>query len=377
MGKTYVALYDENMKRVMMVLLGDSRSGSEKGYLNVYFYPQDSSYGYRSSGYIYSSFRKTAELWWGPFQGGHGAVYASIDGQSDGYPIAECDNASRVIKYVAVLGYCYSSCEVVEMRIHDIGVVADLNRHDPTGPDPERSRPFDGTCSGTTESDRGRAFVAQYEDIAVGALTMAWLLPWPALEFTCNLIVDALEFHLVFTVDILGTLTPGGCTFVQPVLEAMTTEEQEGVVTKVMGLSTIQTLNAIIIASGAAAMFFATFQLLPGAQAAYTIAMTTWTVATMLLIYTLAEYYLNGLLTAIEAGSALIALIWTIFTAGTQISEQGLLGKALSFLIKYRGDPLPEWGFHTTFYWCARVLVLLLGVAVAAGIVASFSEGET
>ena len=206
---------------------------------------------------------------------------------------------------------------------------------------------------------------------------MAWLLPWPALEFTCNLIVDALEFHLVFTVDILGTLTPGGCTFVQPVLEAMTTEEQEGVVTKVMGLSTIQTLNAIIIASGAAAMFFATFQLLPGAQAAYTIAMTTWTVATMLLIYTLAEYYLNGLLTAIEAGSALIALIWTIFTAGTQISEQGLLGKALSFLIKYRGDPLPEWGFHTTFYWCARVLVLLLGVAVAAGIVASFSEGET
>ncbi|MHA1652536.1 MAG: hypothetical protein ACTSYX_12915 [Candidatus Thorarchaeota archaeon] len=62
-GKTYVALYDEDMRRVMMVLFGDSCGSSEKGYLNAYFYPQDSSSGYRSSGYIYSSFRKTAELW--------------------------------------------------------------------------------------------------------------------------------------------------------------------------------------------------------------------------------------------------------------------------------------------------------------------------
>ena len=67
MGKTYVALYDEDMRRVMMVLLDDSWSGSEKGYLNVYFYPQDSSSGHRSSGYIYSTFKKTAKLWWGPF----------------------------------------------------------------------------------------------------------------------------------------------------------------------------------------------------------------------------------------------------------------------------------------------------------------------
>ncbi|MHA1741898.1 MAG: hypothetical protein ACTSVD_07395 [Candidatus Thorarchaeota archaeon] len=50
----------------------------------------------------------------------------------DGAPLAECDNASRVIKYVAVLGYCYSSYDVVEMRVHDINVVADFNRHDPT-----------------------------------------------------------------------------------------------------------------------------------------------------------------------------------------------------------------------------------------------------
>ncbi|MHA2015893.1 MAG: hypothetical protein ACTSUH_09145 [Candidatus Thorarchaeota archaeon] len=66
------------------MLFGDSCGSSEKHYLNAYFYPQDSSSGYCSSGYIYSSFGKTARLWWGPFQGGHVAVYASIDGQSDG-----------------------------------------------------------------------------------------------------------------------------------------------------------------------------------------------------------------------------------------------------------------------------------------------------
>ncbi|RLI47458.1 MAG: hypothetical protein DRO73_11650 [Candidatus Thorarchaeota archaeon] len=67
------------------------------------------------------------------------------------YPIAECDNVSRVIKYVAVLGYCYSSYDVVEMRVHDIRVIADLNRHDPTAPDPNVLQEFDGTAEGANK----------------------------------------------------------------------------------------------------------------------------------------------------------------------------------------------------------------------------------
>ncbi|RLI47705.1 MAG: hypothetical protein DRO73_11230, partial [Candidatus Thorarchaeota archaeon] len=74
MGKAYVALFDENKRIVMLVHWGDAWVGATKGWFNVYFYPQDSSYGYCSSGYIYSSSRKTAELCWGPFQGGYGAV---------------------------------------------------------------------------------------------------------------------------------------------------------------------------------------------------------------------------------------------------------------------------------------------------------------
>jgi hypothetical protein len=35
-------------------------------------------------------------------------------------PFGECDNASQVIKYVGILGYRYSSYNLVDMRIQDI-----------------------------------------------------------------------------------------------------------------------------------------------------------------------------------------------------------------------------------------------------------------
>ncbi|RLI53847.1 MAG: hypothetical protein DRO93_13215, partial [Candidatus Thorarchaeota archaeon] len=203
MGKTYVALYDENMRRVMMVLFGDSWSGSEKGYFNVYFYPQDSSSGYRSSGYIYTSFRKTAELWWGPFQGGHGAVYATIDGQSDGYPIAECDNASRVIKYVAILGYRHYSYNLVQMRIHDINVVADLKRHDPIAPNPNKPQESDGThLSNSKTLDN---FLDNAQDAASNHLDVFWTGWWPVVHFVVDYApYPTVMFQIALWVNLLG-----------------------------------------------------------------------------------------------------------------------------------------------------------------------------
>ena len=55
---------------------------------------------------------------------------------------------------MAVLGYCYSSCDIVEMRIHDIRVIADLNRHNRTSSNRDRTVQYDGTASGKlTEND--------------------------------------------------------------------------------------------------------------------------------------------------------------------------------------------------------------------------------
>jgi hypothetical protein len=70
----------------------------------------------------------SCKLWWGGGFGGDGAIYSSIDGSGDAYPIGECDNASRVIKYVVLLGYRHSHYNLVDMRIHDINSVAHPNQ---------------------------------------------------------------------------------------------------------------------------------------------------------------------------------------------------------------------------------------------------------
>ena len=57
--------------------------------------------------------------------GGDGAIYLSIDRSGDGRPIGECDNASKVIEYVVLYGTKYYSTPLVDMRIHDINIVAD------------------------------------------------------------------------------------------------------------------------------------------------------------------------------------------------------------------------------------------------------------
>ena len=79
--------------------------GNKKSYFNVYFYPQNGRSHCQASGYIYNSgFTKIGKLWWGEGIGGDDAIYSNIDGSGDAHPIGECDNASRVIKYVVPSG---------------------------------------------------------------------------------------------------------------------------------------------------------------------------------------------------------------------------------------------------------------------------------
>ncbi len=182
------------MRRVVMVVFGDSWSNARKGYVFAYFYPQDSGSPCRKwSGYSYTSFfQKTVRSWWGEFDGAHddavqGAVYASTGGEDAPYPLGECDNASRVVKYVAVLGYRYSSPELVGMRVHDIRVVADLTRHDPTAPDPEEPVAYDGTGSLTSDD------FLQSDELLTDAMTrieVYWTGPWPLLHVVFSYAID-------------------------------------------------------------------------------------------------------------------------------------------------------------------------------------------
>ncbi len=187
MGKTYVGLFDENKQIVSLVMWGDSWVGSQKGYFNVYFYPQDHSGASQSSGYLYTSFTKTGKLWWDPWMGGQGAIYTSIDGQGSAYPIVEVDNASRVIQYVGILGYRHSSYGLVDMRIHDINVVCDLSRRNPDYPDdpppsedPEEGLEFDGTETPSKQQEQQSDFDLQQ---ALSEVVPDWTGPWPLLHY--------------------------------------------------------------------------------------------------------------------------------------------------------------------------------------------------
>ncbi len=123
MGKTFVGLFDEKKQIVMEIGWGDSWVGSKKGYFYTYYMQNGTSYTQYPE-YIYSSFMKTGKLWWGSYPGDEGSIFSSIGGVM--VRLGECDNASRVIQYVVLTGQRYSHYALVEMRIHDINVVADL-----------------------------------------------------------------------------------------------------------------------------------------------------------------------------------------------------------------------------------------------------------
>jgi hypothetical protein len=150
MGAAYVGLFDENQHCVLLIHWADAWVGSQQGYFNTYFYPQYGGTYYQESELISTSFTKTGKLWWDQYPGGQGGIMSSIDDSGSAWPIGECDNASRVIKYVVALGYRYGSCNLVDMRIHDITVVADPNKHAPAG---SGSIAMDGGYFGSVDED--------------------------------------------------------------------------------------------------------------------------------------------------------------------------------------------------------------------------------
>ena len=66
--------------------------------------------------------------WWNPWQGSDGVIYSTIDGAGNGQPIAECDDCSRVIKYMVTYGVRLGSNGLIQMRAHDTNIVTNLDK---------------------------------------------------------------------------------------------------------------------------------------------------------------------------------------------------------------------------------------------------------
>ncbi|RDE14479.1 MAG: hypothetical protein C4K49_07675 [Candidatus Thorarchaeota archaeon] len=193
----------------------------------MYYFQNGASYS-QTSGNIYTNFKKTAKIWWDPWPGGAGAIYSTIDSSGSGYPIAEVNNCSRIIKYVVTVGQRYSSYTLVDMRVHDINAAADLTRHNPTAPDPEES---DGTAP-TPEC--GQEEGEQTLSLLSVSLEAYWALVnfWPRLFLE---LVDVIEtvFNVLISVDILGDIQVHTLSIASSI-EAEGTEEEMGAVAQQM-----------------------------------------------------------------------------------------------------------------------------------------------
>jgi hypothetical protein len=116
------------------------------------------------------------------------------------YLLKACGKASRIIKCVVVMSPGYSSNPLLDMRIHDITVVADPNRRLPAAPEPEEA---DGTTEGTSTSDERTAADVDLSQ-AMQPVTTYWTGWWPTLHILINWQFSAdVYVSLHFIVDLL------------------------------------------------------------------------------------------------------------------------------------------------------------------------------
>jgi hypothetical protein len=156
--------------------------------------------------------------------------------------IGECDNASRVIKYVGILGYRYNSYNLVDMRIHDINVVADLNEHDPNAPtlppptqDPNpgggsTTIPSDGTPGGTVQGGTLSPAIQCWTDSAnqlMNQIQSWWEGFWPRLHIMLSLITPMNGVAVLHvSLDLLGDLQGENSELTSPVLDCMSATDK-------------------------------------------------------------------------------------------------------------------------------------------------------
>ncbi len=301
--------------------------------------------------------------------GGDGAIYSSIDGSGDAYPIGDCDTASRVIKYVVVLGYRHSHYNLVDMRIHDINVEADLNAHDPNASNPEDLVEFDGTPEGYSEgATDGTKDANNAEQLAIDSLTAEWLGPWPALLLTATMDIGTFSFIIQMVVDILGSLTLYSMSLVADALTSMSDQEMEQGLGTVLQLSIIQSLSLIVLVSYVSAQFFATFGKLPEAQVLFAASLVIYIASAIALLVAIAQAYHDGTIRAIDAAMAIISLGATITFGGQTLGSNTYFRRLFSCLDKYETAKPDKWGFHDCFFTYSKLLVLLVAVAIGLGI---------
>jgi len=100
-----------------------------------------------------------------------------------------------------LLGYRYSYYNLVDMRIHDINVVADLAALDPNAPEP-----CDGSRAGIVTSTDSNNYDTDATQAALQYLSVTWTGPWPLLHLIVLNPANLAIVLLHITVDLIGNI---------------------------------------------------------------------------------------------------------------------------------------------------------------------------
>lgn len=105
-----------------------------------------------------------------------------------------------------LLGYRHYHHSLVDMRIHDINVVADLNRHNPNAPNPDDPVDSDGTATGYKPALAAISFVDMLIDMATANTISWWTGWWPLLHTrTTSTLASGAFCAYQVAVDLFGT----------------------------------------------------------------------------------------------------------------------------------------------------------------------------
>ncbi|MFW9845727.1 MAG: hypothetical protein ACFFD6_03180, partial [Candidatus Thorarchaeota archaeon] len=95
---------------------------------------------------------------------------------------------------------------MIDMRIHDINVEADLSRSDPNNPDPEEPVDYDGTSTGRSATSETSNIIDWLIQQATSLYSIGWILDnfWPKVAMKLLEPTGGLLLHI--QIDLLGTL---------------------------------------------------------------------------------------------------------------------------------------------------------------------------
>ena len=284
---------------------------------------------------------------------------------------------------------------MVDLRVHDINVVADLMRHDPNAPDPDTQQPLDGTADGRRESQtiKTQAYAEARLQEATDLISVYWSGWWPTVHFEVQheFVTDVMvSIHI--TVDILGSVNIVGFDIKFLGLEDMSEAEGDALVDSIRPLSESAGLagpddpwfyffklaTISYIAAGAIAAFAS-----PGsvyAEVAFWIAIGMFIALTLLGLITLADAVAKGIADPVRAAMTFLTIALTSLLAigmskmlidQWDVKSEGAAKYFRFFRERYQqGEQWEKRGFKGRTYFgfmFAQLVVLLTIVLLAVG----------